>query len=1485
MLCKASDILINDPRSLMMEPGEYSTNIISINNLAHIQYDYFDSSSPVTSDVKNEINRLENKWRKEGRLIYCDFFQNRIWAFQSLPNSPILGSIIFKESINDSDVKALGYMRGGTGIFEPASLTSNRNLSTLPKISNNGLSNLGKEILLKKSQMHNDRTSQTKETLYNSSELCNNEKKSSAVSLDELYEYFISAVLGSIRFCLCRDNKFIQFNSRTLIPTKSQPALYAGYSDIVEFATLDVDLTSMGTLMIKIYFDLVCGFQNLGSKNKLSDFSKYLRQGDFLWLAPSGIPAKFYCLLDNIKIKTPGMSESYCDNLVDASFEAAVKPWKKQILRWLSYQGLDSAVLNENGWLVVQILGNQLPLKSTEHLKPLLPDYSKIVPWPAILCFKCVHQNSHKLKELSSEETYPRDPLTFAEDWFISQEQRDLILSKRLNERKSVETTSKERVDTDTRAACSHSDSPITLRKGSISGNIYPTPPDAMHSLIGATPSFDGSISIPLSSNNFPHPDPLIICRNADSSQSILEGWVPSTKREHDSSSYNYNENYSENDNTMCDLDGELFGNDVTDADFNFFDEPDVTPMDLDPKPLNVASHATTQIPEQEEELVVNVSLLESKAKLNNETLLSNNKILDENGKHKLISLEHPQPQTHYGLFNKETVFNQLNFDNSNALAEKKEGQYSLYDKVEFSESLLSVNEKYSASGPFNFSIGVSKLNTVNIPSLLKTNYLQKMSLKRSSKVIKREQHSLIPLYMGTFEAKTRGSRESSVDSDSSSEISEQDKNSTYEEKSHRTCRISVRGTPDSDENNDADPTYESSVKGCEQITPPELFIDEYHIHLLTSDPSDWPLNLYLSSQGFDEFLCTFTDQEYVAMAQILVDQAVSATFQLFLPPKVKRLQETQQTTSTRKVMRCLTEAAKVYFKDVNVCNFRNFLDIQGIHVSNQVLRLPPRPNTNQRLPLGANERPKNIFVIPPPRVQVRRADSSFWVLPTAITYWENIGLAPSSGPKNIESVCIYPDFEGMALNSSIFLDRMRSIYESYRFGSHQRILSEGINDGLISFTTGGLHNKTSNPTPLREILGKLGRVFSCLSSQDNNFVVYFVYPVDNSWLILNICSAFQHLIKVYRKVLHEKKITRNNEIVLQLVPLSLITSPSSLAIPSPSEYFGLALELYDRCINPASSSMPAIILESSLPKSIDFKLNPNPPESLLQENSCLHIAYSQSNDCRWITTAWTDNRGTEQMTACYCLGRKNEIISTSFSKVANEIWETTMEFISDVKVNRRIIIAKVGVMDPSEIEVWTGLASKEIKSSINLILVTTKPNSSLRLLPFPLSLGSKFQTIQSPTRSSLSVTPGAHALSSSSDNTSITVDIHNEPDINARIIDSTDQTWGAVLSHRLNNSNSLVEINLALISGYLIKPGGSNLDDSPSILEVNIIYGEIIGNPRTFHESLLKEILGYYRGLGTLARVRGIVDPIRDIRPWHIAAVEKAAHALWKLM
>ena len=214
-----------------------------------------------------------------------------------------------------------------------------------------------------------------------------------------------------------------------------------------------------------------------------------------------------------------------------------------------------------------------------------------------------------------------------------------------------------------------------------------------------------------------------------------------------------------------------------------------------------------------------------------------------------------------------------------------------------------------------------------------------------------------------------------------------------------------------------------------------------------------------------------------------------------------------------------------------------------------------------------------------------------------------------------------------------------------------------------------------------------------------------------------------------------------------------------------------------------------------------------------------------------WITAAWTDNRGSQQMTASYCLGRKGKFISTPIGDVAHEIWLTTRDLISSCKIHWRVIIAKCGVMEPHEIETWASLAQTETKANITLTLIGVDTDPSIQLLPPAIKVAnnalSAFYTtpvttpqasMVSPEHSGNPPTPmrenAATSTPTPGDNSA------TDSDADATLTDLTDQTWGAVLSHRLNNSSSLTELNPALASGYLVKRGGTRADDPPVTLD-----------------------------------------------------------------
>lgn len=115
--------------------------------------------------------------------------------------------------------------------------------------------------------------------------------------------------------------------------------------------------------------------------------------------------------------------------------------------------------------------------------------------------------------------------------------------------------------------------------------------------------------------------------------------------------------------------------------------------------------------------------------------------------------------------------------------------------------------------------------------------------------------------------------------------------------------------------------------------------------------------------------------------------------------------------------------------------------------------------------------------------------------------------------------------------------------------------------------------------------------------------------------------------------------------------------------------------------------------------------------------------------------------------------------------------------------------------------------------------------------------------------------------------------------DSEARLIDITDETWGVVMDGPLDDHITLSNQCPSIASGYLVKRAGSRNEDGLITLSVKLVHGQ---KP---YRSVLKEVLGMYRNLGTLARVRGVVHPVKSILPLHVAAARNAWKAVSRTM
>jgi mediator of RNA polymerase II transcription subunit 13 len=597
--------------------------------------------------------------------------------------------------------------------------------------------------------------------------------------------------------------------------------------------------------------------------------------------------------------------------------------------------------------------------------------------------------------------------------------------------------------------------------------------------------------------------------------------------------------------------------------------------------------------------------------------------------------------------------------------------------------------------------------------------------------------------------------------------------------------------------------------------------------------------------------------KENIFITQIVTDQIISATLDLLEEDhpleanyKLPASDETHWQATVKelfpKAIDCSLPALAA-IHDV-------FPDLSAQAKGQQ--RPPPRkPNESNAIPSN------HMYAINPPFVRVRRAETHWDLLPPSIAFWEPLGLAPASPPKNVVAFCIYPQSDPLRPILDRFLLNLQLAYDTCKLGTHARVETvleyEG---GLVPVKANSLTSSKEVFSALRESCIQLGKLLAIQHTQIREqqdtkidaFVVYMVDPFGSPSALWELCSAFWALFQAYGQGPPGRPDpTQKPDLVLQVVPIKYLASFDVPVVLDASTYVNLAREVYDRCPPSASSSdktplsiykAPALQLEEGLPRNIQFKLMSEPPQDLLRENSYMHLAYAISLDGNWVTAAWTDSCGKSQAVVSYHLGTR------LFSEIAKEIWQTTIDLLQSRRVQWRVCIAKAGPLDREELETWVLLITCPTQVNLFLTLLTVVEDSPYKFTPtVSTSTSSSGQpsanTPDSTPQAGVSPDPTVGLTPAATPSADSAPDPSADPE--ARLIDVTDETWGIILAHRLHNSNSTNQFSPALISGLIVKRGETHATANsvhhpipdpclgPITIAVNILWIGAVGSTR----------------------------------------------------
>ena len=205
---------------------------------------------------------------------------------------------------------------------------------------------------------------------------------------------------------------------------------------------------------------------------------------------------------------------------------------------------------------------------------------------------------------------------------------------------------------------------------------------------------------------------------------------------------------------------------------------------------------------------------------------------------------------------------------------------------------------------------------------------------------------------------------------------------------------------------------------------------------------------------------CIYPDnaQSFVQLAQIVSEQLTAETrleSERSLDTKHKSVAPSYQKSS--RYNDPLQHVLPTIFPSSERCDFNSYASFVYTTKSNSLPKVTPRPfqgkHDKHKELQGQGKASRLIFEISCPNVLVRRGDTLMELSGAALPFWEELGLGPCAGPKDVGALCIFPESQMLRRGVSAFLRSMSGTYQSLRLGSHASLGRIGqFSEGLISF-------------------------------------------------------------------------------------------------------------------------------------------------------------------------------------------------------------------------------------------------------------------------------------------------------------------------------------------------------------------------------------------------------------------------------------------------
>ncbi|KAL8777960.1 MAG: hypothetical protein Q9194_002266 [Teloschistes cf. exilis] len=1093
---------------------------------------------------------------------------------------------------------------------------------------------------------------------------------------------------------------------------------------------------------------------------------------------------------------------------------------KRSILAWLASCGMHIAL--DSLWVYLRSGDPSFDLAVDQSLPH--ERNGDLMLWPARACF-----TRNLTRPPINDEVLQRisrgtfvDPLTKVEQWFLGRSARAEAAERRRQEdeeRKFREIRKAEslpvQLDDTSIDRVTHTGQYLSAQEAS---GIYPTPPDGMAALT------QGSFEAP--DTGAGATETIRIRPNTVSLEAIIE---EAHTTDADSLGVDIPGRRAQGHDLFGGLDTDMFDtNDLTEADFNFFDEPDDEP---DPtsiegvlpgvqcKGTNAQSQQSAremslEDPQTDTSPVItggqtNASLQEADAVIPTHNASPDTPSSDQS---KSVASEHtstisfapdnsnPSYASREPVHRSEdrptakderSTFKYVSPQNGPRGFDEKYRDHGKYATIATADLEVAINA-HGKDAPTRELPRIGMFVESSDPSTVSTDEMHDLAIERGS-----------PLPVDPDVLDTSRSRSGSVRSEEDSKTT---RDPSKKHKRGLTVGSDRLATParsdDFAESSLDDPSHHDT-------TAKESHLRDH----VTEDLLD-----FLDGSSVDTGnVFVGNDQNFIQIAQLVADQKILQND--FLQCAVSSPTSPfglETYNEPEGLVTALQEALENILSSTKQCNLKSLSDLDAGHATNVSAAIistekadkPGQPQQRSRVGKTQVDALQKSQV---PYLSVQRGKDAMEVLPPALYFWEELGFSPVQRRRDAVAFIIYPNHDTVREAASSFLMSMENSYQSCRFGRHTRGAKLGdYDEGLVALPVSSADPKFFFKG-LDKICESIGTEISIDEADGSNYIIYVVNPFNDEAMLPHMCHSFFQLSHAYAERVDSALQDNAREVILQVVPISFLVNCDRLTFPPPKAYTQLAFEVYSRCntatgedegVESPYASSAAVRLAKPIPRAVNFHLGSRPTPPLAHD------------------PLWRMHSGS--------------------------IFQ------------QRVTVILLSIDTHPQLS----FASTQPTGPLFLPFDTSSPEASYDQVTAP-------ETTRAPAG-----TPTASGFT--------------ENDPSARLVDIVSETW-AMISPIPATDPYLPPTNLAhvLMSAYLLKRAGPEETDGLVPLGINLISFDLFKQIDTSSantksgEKVLREVFGMYSDLATLARSRGIEAWKRGVLPWHIAAARKGKRAI----